>query len=268
MLPSNIIEEYLNTASKIVEKAGVILVNEFKNNKTIRNQGIANYDIKINSDQLVEKFIITSLKDKFKGHGFASEESEVENIENDFVWYIDPIDGTNNFAIGIPYFGISLVLTFKGEPIVSIIFNPVLNELFSSGSGIGAFKNGVKFEYRGTERSLNEAVISFIRGHQTFSNPDLLRSGDNLHGKLIKANPKRIITFWAPIIDYTLLVQGKIDLLISFEDELQEAYAGSLLCREAHVPIYNLDGNKATVNDKKFIIGNEKLIQEVLNILR
>jgi myo-inositol-1(or 4)-monophosphatase len=130
-----------------VAKRAILAPQEFilKNfGKDLEPEIVDDHDLKIPVDKKAEKVMIDIIKEEFPEHGFDSEEFGKDGSEKEFVWYIDPLDGTNNYVPGIPYFGSSIALIHKNECIISIIHNPFLNKTYHAIKGFGAYLNGEK----------------------------------------------------------------------------------------------------------------------------
>ena len=138
-------KEYLDCAIEAALTAGKILNEGFGEsfkifNKEGKNNLVTEYDFKS------EKTIIEIIKTKFPNHSFLAEESGKSGAKADdnVKWIIDPLDGTVNFAHNLPIFSISIAAEYNNEIICGVIFNPVLNELFTAQKGGGAYLNGIK----------------------------------------------------------------------------------------------------------------------------
>lgn len=94
------------------------------------------------TDKEANEMLVSSIRKEYPEHGIYSEEGDENNMEAEFLWVLDPIDGTSNFARGIPHFSVCAGLLRRGVPIVGAVFNPVTNELFSFEEGSGVFLNG------------------------------------------------------------------------------------------------------------------------------
>lgn len=262
----------LQTIKKIILKNKGLLVSEFYKPQNISS--VANHDVKIDLDKRVEEDIIDQLKIEFPDYGFNSEEFGLEHSGREFVWYIDPIDGTNNFILGIPYFGTSIALVQNGEPIFSMVLNPITNQLWWAEKGKGTFKQNLgtdmvnKLKVEDTHKEINKSVVSFVRGHQTFYDDQLKVEVDKVESKIRnELNPRRVLETWVPVLDWALLAEGKIDAVISIEDELQEKSAGILLAKEAGLEIINLKGEKANNKDNRIIVSTSALAKEIFEKL-
>ncbi|HZW60977.1 MAG TPA: inositol monophosphatase family protein [Candidatus Babeliales bacterium] len=124
-----------------MKSAGQLLLTFF--DKPLTRIQKPNAGIVTEADVVSERYLIEQLSKLMPHAAFFAEESG-EHGQGDYCWVIDPLDGTTNFARGIPYFCISVALTYKGEPIVSAIYQPILKELYSACKGKGAFLNGTK----------------------------------------------------------------------------------------------------------------------------
>lgn len=103
-----------------------------------------------------EEKIVSILRDKFPNHGIYGEESMGVNMDSDYVWYIDPLDGTSNFTRNIPLFGISIGLVYKGKPVVGVLYFPALDILLSAEDGKGCLVNNKPAKVSG--RQLSESL--------------------------------------------------------------------------------------------------------------
>lgn len=99
-------------------------------------------DIVTEADEASEKYILGKLKEAFPTHTFLSEESGQEPTRSDYRWVIDPLDGTKEFAKGVPMFAINVALEYKQKFVLGIIYSPVVRELYSAAEGLGAHANG------------------------------------------------------------------------------------------------------------------------------
>ena len=147
-------EEILSKAKNIVLKAGEIVKEAFESrniiNSTIEIKDSNPADLVTAVDKNVEKMLYESLKNSFPSFLFIGEETisfsktKKVNLTDSPTWVIDPVDGTTNFVHGFPFVCISVGLVVKKEPVLGIIFNPILNEMYWGIKGKGAFMNDKK----------------------------------------------------------------------------------------------------------------------------
>lgn len=152
-------------AIETVREAGELLLNLRSKNFKVTHKNKNLRDIVTSVDKELEKFIVKKIRTKYPSHGIYSEEGASLEGDDEYMWAIDPIDGTANFSRAIPHFAVCLALLFKEEPILGVVFNPVTNELFSFEKGKGALLNGKKIKVSKYE-ILEEAYVLFHAGRK------------------------------------------------------------------------------------------------------
>jgi len=244
-------------------KAGELLARRFKEN-TGQIDEINDWDVKLAVDKESDAIIKTLILENFPTDIIYSEEGNELTDSSEYQWYVDPLDGSNNFVIGVPYFGVSIALRYQGETVACSIYLPVITEHFVAIKGEGVKLNGKKIRIQtASSKTLAQSVLSWIRGHRVFSDKLLLDQA-NLLEKKFTSEVRRVLSFWSPVSDWTLVAKGLIDIIISFEDDLYEEYAGILLAQEAGAVVEFLDQEQYP---HRIIAGNPKLIAELQTIL-
>ncbi|KXJ10826.1 inositol monophosphatase 1 [Exaiptasia diaphana] len=141
------LQEYLDSAVDIARKAGEVINEAFHKEKIVSTKVVVT-DLVTETDQYVEKLVIGTLKDKYPTHSFIGEESvsagEPCNLTDNPTWIIDPIDGTTSFIHRYPLFCISIGLSINREIHVAVVYNSVLDEMYTAVKGKGAYLNGRK----------------------------------------------------------------------------------------------------------------------------
>lgn len=117
-------------------------------------------DIVTKVDIEADRLIIDAIKSKFPEHNIFSEESQHQRTESEFEWFIDPLDGTTNFVMHIPFLAAAVGLLRKGQPVVGAVYNPLTSELFSAIKGKGAFLNGKRI-YVSKNSDIKKTLINF-----------------------------------------------------------------------------------------------------------
>ncbi|KAJ3094969.1 Inositol monophosphatase 1 [Phlyctochytrium planicorne] len=131
------------------KRAGAIILEAF-NDRQIRGETefkTSAADVVTKTDRAVEAFVFGYMRKQFPEHSFIGEESyggegQESSLGDGLTWIVDPVDGTTNFVHGFPFVAVSIALVEKKVPIVGVVFNPILNELFTASKGNGAFMNG------------------------------------------------------------------------------------------------------------------------------
>jgi myo-inositol-1(or 4)-monophosphatase len=128
-------------------------------------------DLVTEADRMSEKAILDILKQQFQDDSFLAEESGLHSSQSEFLWVIDPLDGTTNFAHGYPFIAISIALIHAGKTIFGIVFNPIANEFFHAIENKGAFLNDHQI-FVSQVKSLEKCLLASGFPYDRQSNPD------------------------------------------------------------------------------------------------
>ncbi|WP_456395311.1 inositol monophosphatase family protein [Desulfurobacterium sp.] len=149
--------EIIETALKAAKEASQILLQYQGRLKRSEITFKSKNDYVTKADKEAEEKIIKVIKAHFPAHSIVAEESGTSG-NSDYIWFIDPLDGTKNFIHGLPMFSISIGVSFKGELIAGVVAVPALNEIFTAEKGSGAFYNREKITV--SNRPFNEGLIA------------------------------------------------------------------------------------------------------------
>ena len=131
----------LNTAVKAARKAGSIITRASSDIDRLTIRAKRKNDFVSEVDHAAEEAIIGVLREAYPSHGILAEESGAQDLDAEFIWVIDPLDGTTNFLHGFPQYCVSIGLLHKGVPNQAVVFDPNRNELFTASKGVGAYLN-------------------------------------------------------------------------------------------------------------------------------
>lgn len=148
---------YLETSIEIAREAGALLAAYFDRRVAFELKG--EFDLVTEADRASEKLVVERLRSHFPDHAIVAEEGGGQSGSSDYRWYVDPLDGTTNFAHGFPMFNITLALERAGELIAGVIYDPVRGELFTAERGAGAYLNGVRIHVSRTAR-VQDALVA------------------------------------------------------------------------------------------------------------
>ncbi|KFM67746.1 Inositol monophosphatase 2, partial [Stegodyphus mimosarum] len=143
------IDECYNVAVKLAQEAGEIIRNAIYKTKKVETK-ISNVDLVTETDKLVEEVLKKGFKTHFPDHSFIGEETTGCDFTDAPTWIIDPVDGTMNFVHGFPYTAVSIGFTVEKNVVLGVIYNPVLDKMYSAIKGKGSFCNGKKLCVSGT----------------------------------------------------------------------------------------------------------------------
>lgn len=133
-------QHYLDLAVRAAQAGGQILMDYLGNLQNVRTKS-ATGDLVTEADEASELAILKILRAEVPEHGILAEESGLSSRDSDYLWAIDPLDGTLNYAHQVPFFCVSIGLLFQGQPVLGVVYAPRLQELFTGLPGHGAFLN-------------------------------------------------------------------------------------------------------------------------------
>ena len=213
------------------------------------------------ADRDTEAIIIETLKAKFPDHAFLGEESGETGSKSEYLWVIDPIDGTSNFVNGVPVWGVSVALVKNNEPICGVIINPVMNLLVHAERGKGLWCNGARLQ--ASTQGKDTAMISAGVGQ-----------GPGIKDKLLaifRENPKYLKSYrylGSAVLELELVARGGTEGFISLGLSKWDYAAGALLVQEGGGMITDLRGNPWKLEENYFIASNGVIHPEMLEVIR
>jgi myo-inositol-1(or 4)-monophosphatase len=244
--------------------AGGKVVAHYYNHHLRTYQKTGPADVYTKADIEAEETIIKLLGKHFAHFNVRAEESGYAAAESEYTFNIDPLDGTDNFVLGIPYFSTAVGLLKGKETIFSVIYQPLTNELYYAKKNQGAFKNDQKI-FISHNRDITKSTLAYISGYSqaTKLRPELMK-------KLHRQKIVRILDNWCPTLDYCLLAEGRIDCLINNDDDLQESSIGRLLIKEAGGVMVDFNGHyRVKQRSKKFVAANnKKILNQILPLVK
>jgi len=258
-----VIQTAKRLSQEIIREAGQISKEKFDNFSDLKMKDDFG-DVVTEVDHIAEKIIIKQIQKAFPDHQIHSEEAGIIGTDNEWLWLIDPLDGTNNFAIGLPIFTISITLMYRREPVLGAVYEPLTDRLFVSVIGEGSFCNNRRLSVK---RSSNffKGNIGWIQGHNVQKDEKAVKLR-----QLIDLKFKRMLRLWAPTLQWCMLAKGDLDGIVLYNSEGDDLYSGILMVKEAGGIVIDFDGNPFTgMNEEPYIIAchpDHKL--ELLSIVR
>lgn len=250
-------------AIKIIEKASkIILKNLNKINKISYKKG--DFNLVTNVDHEVESLIIKEIKLKYPNHTIVAEESGIEKNNPTYQWFIDPIDGTTNFAHGYPFFCISIGFAKNGILEFGIVKNPISGELYTAIKNKGAKLNGKSISVSKI-KNLKESLLSTgfpyegnattrKRNFKNFQDITLLTHGVRRDG--------------AAALDLCYVACGKLDGFWESNLNPWDVAAGVLIIKEALGKVTDFKGNKYNIFNDKIVATNGFIHKELIKYIR
>src|SRR5260370_3026055 len=162
--------DVLSPMQELAREAGSLLISFF-GKVVIEYKG--DVDLVTQADRSSEKLLVERSRQQWPEHDLIGEEGSRRETGSDFRWYVDPLDGTTNFAHGYPVFCVSLALEYKGERIAGVIYDPTRNEMFAAEKGSGSRLNGVPIQVAKTARLAESLVATGFPSHKRHKNPNI-----------------------------------------------------------------------------------------------
>lgn len=251
---SNSMEKFIE---ELARKAGEIVMGYYKKGiKAIPKASPT--DVVTDADFKANRYLVDTIKEALPDHGIISEEMGSENTDAEYVWVIDPLDGTNNFSKGIPMFGVVISLTKKMEPQFSAIYDPVADEYIMAKAGQGVFLNGVK-----TECSKIKKITDSWGCLYPFKRP----KDAPLWNKFLELELKKEFAFSAygsACKTTQFVASGRRDWIISFDSYIWDLIPEIHILRESGCKVTNFSGEEWKPGDIGFIAANPDLHKELI----
>ena len=253
MLKSTLIEAVRSGAAEILRF--------FNSSFTVSNkEGINN--LVTEADHASEKAILSVIKNNFPGHHILSEEAGEMIQDSNYKWIIDPIDGTVNFAHGIPLNCVCIAIEHEKEIVLSAVFNPHMNELFFAEKGSGAFLNDKPIQVSEQPQVIRSCLVTGF----PYTYLDLPNGPLQIFERFIrKGIPVRRLGSAA--IDFCWVACGRFDGFYEHKLEAWDSAAGYLLVEEAGGRVTDFKGNKFSPYQPHVLATNGKIHDEMLAVI-
>ncbi|TPX36961.1 hypothetical protein SmJEL517_g01004 [Synchytrium microbalum] len=226
--------EYLETAIIAAKAGGKVIVDAWELPRVFKTK-LVEQDLVTLSDVEVEKIVKKILLSKYPHHGFIGEEeasaSESSRRSSKYTWIVDPIDGTTNFYHGFPFVCVCIALAIDSKPVVGVVFNPILNELYTGVVGIGSFLNGrsLPLSKRDWQSLAQALVITEFGSDRSIGTTNA--KNDTLKDLLIKEKFRGVRCLGSAALNLCNVAKGAAD--VYYEAGLRVwdiAAAGCILC--------------------------------------
>ena len=261
---SQALHPMLNTAIKAARSAGAIINRASMDLDLLKVNTKSPNDFVTEVDHAAEAIIIETLLGAYPGHGILAEESGRAHgaKDSDFVWIIDPLDGTTNFIHGFPVYAVSIALAYRGQVQQAVVYDPTRNDLFYASKGRGAFLNDKRLRVSKRIR-LAECLIS--TGFP-------FRKGDNFkrYLQMLEALMPQCAGLRRPgaaALDLCYVAAGYCDGFFETGLSPWDIAAGSLLITEAGGLIGNFTGEADFLYQREVVAGNPKIYGQLVPLL-
>lgn len=252
----------LQIAKKLAHDAGNMALDYQKKGFTVQSKG-SHLNLVTEADKACEALIIKTIKRNFPDHGIVSEESGLVEGSSEYKWIIDPIDGTSNFARGIPLFAISIAIVKNGKPIIGVVEVPALGETFWAKEGEGAHLGSRRIYVSQTGEVKNAMMATgfpYRREHPRFTkNMELFQA--------FYTPSLGVRRLGSAAIDLCYVAAGRFDGFWEFDLESWDIAAGKIILEEAGGMVTNMDGSRLNPKEKNLLATNGLIHSEMLKTI-
>lgn len=219
----------------LARQAGAILRAGYNTEHQVHYKGII--DPVTEMDHKSEEFLLGEVQRNFPDHHIFTEESGVIQGSDEHTWFIDPLDGTVNYAHHIPIFAVSIAYAFRGQLMAGAVYDPMRDEMFSAGHGGGAFLNGKPIAVSG-EGELQKSLLVTGFPYDAWNTPQ-----DNFANFVRLAKMSQgVRRLGSAALDLCYVAVGRFDGFWELALKPWDVAAGGLICREAGARITNVEG--------------------------
>lgn len=253
-------DKYLDVAQEAARKAGKLLRDNVSGERDISYKGEINMVTEI--DRLSEKTVVATVLEAFPGHGILAEEGSRIDGDSGFLWVIDPLDGTTNYAHGYPNFSVSIGLERDGQTVVGVVYDPMRDELFSAVKDGGSFLNGQPLSVSRSEVLIRSLLATGFPYDRTVSKENNL----NFFSALLMAS-QEVRRSGSASLDLCAVAAGRLDGYWELKLHPWDVAAGGLIVQEAGGKVSDFSGTRYTIHDREIIASNGVIHQQMLDLI-
>jgi len=256
MTPSNS-HDFVPGMAQIAREAGALLMEYFRQRVTVEYKGEA--DLVTVADRKSELLIRERLRERWPGFDILGEEGGLQDTGSDYRWYVDPLDGTTNFAHGFPVFCVSMGLDYKGERIAGVVYDPTRDELFAAERGGGVFLNQQPIRVSKVGKLSECLVATGFPSHKRHKNPNIFFYHQ------ITLHTHGVRRAGSAALDLCYVACGRLDGFWEFNLNPWDTAAGVLLVAEAGGKVSDFKGGPFQLDSRETLASNGLVHEQLLN---
>lgn len=254
---------YLDIAIKAAKEAGKIHKKYFNSGLKIKTKS-SSFDLLTIADTEAERAVVSLIKGYFPRHNFLAEEFRYQKKNSEYTWVIDPLDGTNNFASGMPIFCASVALMHKGRILAGAVYDVTRDELFYAQKGEGAFLNGKRIRVN-SAHTLKQSLL--ITGFYYSRSEEMVRTLETIRRFFLK-HILGLRRLGAAALDLCYVACGRAAGFWEFQLSPWDFAAGKLIIEEAGGRVSGTRGEKVPLTKEYFIVAsNAKVHNKLLEVI-
>lgn len=249
---------YLETAAEIAREAGALVLSFGERKIGFELKG--EHDLVTKADRASEALIVERLRAHFPSHGIVAEEGGGNESTSEYRWYVDPLDGTTNFAHGFPAYNVTLGLEHAGEMIAGVVFDPTRNEMFAAERGSGSFLNGERIHVSKSARIETSLVATGFPSRKRHENVNV-----HFYYQLAMLS-HGVRRAGSAALDLAYVACGRLDAFWEFSLNPWDVAAGVLLVREAGGTCSDMHGGPMSVRGVHILADNTLIHTEIVTL--
>ncbi len=249
---------YLDRAVEIAREAGALLLHHFERRPAFELKG--EFDLVTAADRASEQLVVERLRTHYPSHNVVAEEGGGHESASEYRWYVDPLDGTTNFAHSFPMFNVTLALEKSGEIICGCIFDPIREEMFAAERGSGAWLNNRRIRVSSVAKLENALVATGFPSRKRHLNVNVhfyYQMAMWTHG---------VRRAGSAALDLAYVACGRLDAFWEFGLKPWDMAAGSLIVAEAGGEVTDMRGRPAQVGGPTLLADNGRIHDDVLRL--
>ncbi len=256
------IQERLKFAESVARKAGQKLKKEYESAGRYDFSLKGKADIVTEADKIAEEIILSHIKQKYPKDTIFSEESGKEDTESDMMWIVDPLDGTTNFSIKMPFFNTAIAITQGSEIKAGVVFNPIENEMYVASQGNGTTLNGNNVSPN-ENSDLETTFHSFCYGKEMRNKLNAAK-----YYKITKEKGMPARQLGAGALELARIASGILDSFYNPGAKVWDVAAGAIIVKEAGGVVTDLNGkNYDLASDGILAASNSALHEKLMKVI-
>jgi myo-inositol-1(or 4)-monophosphatase len=240
----------------IARESGALLATYFEKRVAFELKG--DFDLVTEADRASERLVVERLRSHFPSHSILAEEGGGRQGPSAFRWYVDPLDGTTNFAHGYPVYNVTMGLEQDGEMLVGVVFDPSRQEMFSAERGAGAYLNNRRIRVSASRRLEDSLVSTGFPSRKRHQNVNI-----HFYHQMAMAT-HGVRRGGSAAIDLAYVASGRLDAFWEFGLNPWDMAAGTLLVTEAGGRCTDMKGGVHEMNSPHLLTDNGAIHEETL----
>ena len=253
-------DEFLNITVEAAIAASNIIMEDFPKIKNPKFK--SKIDLVTRTDLKSEKIIKKIILSKYPNHSILAEESGKNETKSNYLWIIDPIDGTTNYVHGCPPFSISIALYHYNIPIVAVVLELPVLKLYTAIKDKGAWCEGKSIQCSTTKKIRKSLLVTGF----SYNQDKYWEHNMNLFKTLTKSS-QGVRRFGSAALDLCFVAEGKLDGFWEYDLHPWDTAAGILIAKEAGCKITKLNGKSYSIYDNNILVTNGNIHNEIIDII-